>query len=85
MTVNKMNIEYWKSQLGEIWLEQMQMIHKGKNIEEIIGYAYADLISQPERLERADASDFKRIVNSWLSNKRPMVKKPSNRLDLTNI
>ncbi len=24
----KMTIEYWKAQLGELWLEQMQMIHK---------------------------------------------------------
>lgn len=84
MDTKKNTLEYWRSQLDEIWLEQMQMIHKGKDMEEIIGYAYADLISQPERMERANASDFKRLVNSWLSNKRPM--KPKTKLlDLTDL
>jgi hypothetical protein len=69
--MNRLSLDYWKSQLDEIWLEQMIIIHKGKNIDEIIGYAFADLMSQPERLETATASDFKRLVNSWLSNKRP--------------
>lgn len=69
--MNRLTLDYWKSQLDEIWLEQMAMVHKGKNIDEIIGYAFADLISQPERLEKADASDFKRLCNSWLSKTRP--------------
>lgn len=73
--MNKQSLDYWKSQLDEIWLEQMKMIHKGKNIDEIIGYAFGDLLSQPERLEKADASDFKRLVNSWLSNKVLMQQK----------
>lgn len=84
MDTKKNTLEYWKSQLDEIWLEQMKMIHKGKNMDEIIGYAFADLISQPERLERANASDFKRLVNGWLSNRKPEQKK-GVRIDLKNI
>lgn len=82
---SRMTIEYWKSQLDEIWLSNVACVHKGKDIDEIIGFAFMDLISQPQRLETATGEDFKRLVNSWLSNKRPQVKKPSNRLDLTNI
>lgn len=74
--MNRLSLDYWKSQLDDRWLEAMAMVHKGKNIDEIIGYAFADLMSQPERLEKADASDFKRLVNSWLSNKRPYNGKP---------
>jgi len=82
--MNKKNIDYWKSLLDEIWLEQITMIHKGKNIEEIIGFAYMDLISQPERMETANASDFKRLVNSWLS-KTKAEKKNVKLVDLTNL
>lgn len=84
MDAKKNTLDYWKSQLDEIWLDQMRMIHKGKNMDEIIGYAFADLISQDERLERATASDFKRLVNSWLSNRKPEQKK-GNRIDLRNV
>lgn len=66
----RQKLDYWKSQLEPYWLETMAYVHKGKNIEEVIGYAFADLLSQPERLKRADASDFKRLVNSWLINTR---------------
>ena len=67
--MNRFTLNYWKSQLDEIWLEQMKMIHRGKDLDKIIEHAYGDLISQDERLERATASDFKRLVNSWLSNR----------------
>ena len=82
--MDKKNIDYWKSLLDEIWLEQITMIHKGKDIEAIIGFAFMNLLSQPERLERSDASDFKRLVNSWLS-KTKAEKKNVKLIDLTNI
>lgn len=71
--MNRLSLDYWKSQLlaDEYWMQCMQMIHKGKDIEGIIGFAFADLMSQPERMAKADINDFKRLVNSWLSNKRP--------------
>ena len=69
MNTERFNIQYWKSQLDQIWLEQMKMIHRGKNLDQIIEYAYGDLISQ-DRVETATASDFKRLVNSWLSNRK---------------
>jgi len=71
--MNRLSLDYWKSQLlaDEYWMQCMQMIHKGKNIDEVIGFAFADLISQPERFARADINDFKKLVNTWLSNRRP--------------
>lgn len=69
MTPERFTINYWKLQLDEIWLEQMKLVHRNKDIDRIIEMAYGDLISQ-ERVETATASDFKRLVNSWLSNRK---------------
>lgn len=71
----KMTLDYWKSQLDSIWLEQMKMIHKGKDIDQAILESYGYLISDDTRLQNSDISDFKRLVNGWLSNKRPDQKK----------
>jgi hypothetical protein len=70
MTSEKTSLTYWQSQLDEIFLEQMAMVHRGKNIEEAIREAYGHLICDPDRLQNADQADFKRLVNGWLSNKR---------------
>lgn len=77
---NKMDFNYWKSQLDEQWLEAMAFVHRGKDIERGISEAFGDLVSQPERLEQSSANDFKKLVNSWLANQRrlkiaPTVKK----------
>ncbi len=69
--MNRLSLDYWKSQCGEIWLEQMAMIHRGKDINKAIEESYGYLICDPDRLAVTDASDFKRLVNGWLSNKRP--------------
>lgn len=70
MDSTKQTFSYWKSGLDEIWLEQMAIIHKGKNIEQACLEAYGHLISDEARLANADHSDFKRLVNGWLANKR---------------
>lgn len=85
MQADKMNLDYWKSQLDELWLENMRMIHKGKNIDEAIEQSFGYLISDELRLHNSDTSDFKRLVNGWLSNKRPEQKKVGQRIDLRNI
>jgi len=78
--INKMSLDYWKSQLDEQWLEAMAFVHRGKDIERGISEAFGDLVSQPERLEQSTSNDFKKLVNSWLANQRrakvaPVVKK----------
>lgn len=66
----KTSLDYWKSNLDEIWLEQMSMIHRGKNIDEAIAQAFGHLISDEIRLKNTDIGGFKRLVNTWLSNSK---------------
>jgi len=33
MIMDKMNPDYWKSQLDERWLEVMTIVHRGKDID----------------------------------------------------
>lgn len=65
------------------WMETMAMIHRGKNIEQAIAESYGHLIADEDRLKNSDLSDFKKLVNTWLSGKRPEVKK--GKRDLTNL
>jgi hypothetical protein len=55
----------------EIWKEQMQMIHKGKDLGRAIQESYAHLTSDPLRFAVSEVSDYKKVVNSWLSNQKP--------------
>lgn len=71
-------------QSDQIWWETMQMVHRGKNIPEVLGYAYLDMLSQPERFKAATMNDFKRLVNGWLSNKKP-VKPAFVKRDISNL
>lgn len=66
----KSSLDYWTSQLDNIWLEQMSMIHKGKNIDEAIAQSFGHLISDEIRLQNTDIGGFKRLVNTWLSNSK---------------
>lgn len=68
--IGRQTLDYWASQLDDIWREQMQMIHPGKNLDEAIRESFGHLIADPTRLENADIPDFKRLVNGWLSTKR---------------
>lgn len=84
--MDKMSFDYWKSQLDEIWLERISMVHRGKDIDRGILEAFGDLISQPERLEQSSANDFKKLVNSWLANqRRPKVIQQSDRLKFSDL
>ena len=67
-----MNTEfkYWRDLVDDIYFEKLEMIHKGKDVHNAIEKAYLDLLAQPERMARTTASDFKRLVNAWLSNER---------------
>ncbi len=81
---DKMNLDYWKSQLDERWLETMSIIHKGKSIETAVNESFGYLIADETRLENSTGSDFKRLVNGWLSNKRPNKSTPQ-KLKFTDL
>jgi len=83
--MERLTLEYWKSQLSEQWIETMKLVHKDKDIEQGILNAFGDLISNETRLQNADASDFKRLVNSWLANQRRNKVVVKTRLDLSGI
>ncbi len=83
--MNKHTLEYWKSQLDEIWLDSIKLVHRNKDIDKVIEYAYIDLLSQPDRINTASASDFKRLVNSWLSNRKPELTKVKPKRDISNL
>lgn len=71
MQNERFTLDYWKQQLDELWLSNIRYVHKGKDINKVIEFAFLDLLSQDNRIETATASDFKRLVNSWLSNRKP--------------
>lgn len=67
----------------EQWCETMAMIHRGKDLEQAIKESYGHLIADEERHKAAGLKEFKTLVNTWLSGKRPEVKK--GKRDLTNL
>jgi hypothetical protein len=74
-TVNGNKKEFFFEVLkDELWIESLQVTHKGKNIEQAVNEAYQHLLSTPTRYANSDQSDFKRLVNSWLSNRKSEVK-----------
>lgn len=58
----------------EIWIEQMEMVHPGKDIPKAIREAYAHL-GAGGRLLNGTTADFKKTINSWLSNQKPQQRK----------
>lgn len=88
--MDKTSFTYWQPILeDEIWMGNMRYIHKGKDINQAALEAFGHLISDPLRLANADHADFKRLVNSFLTNKRFPTKTQPNGfkklVDLKNI
>lgn len=61
-------LDFYQSQFDSLFLEQMQMHHKGKEVGRAIGESYGHLLSDPLRVKNMDGSDFKKFLNTWLSN-----------------
>lgn len=75
--MDRFDLQYWKGQLDDIWLERVTMVHKGKNVNIAIEQAFIHLISDEVRMNNSDTSDFKRLVNSFLINQKPQKKQES--------
>lgn len=67
------------------WVETMNMIHRGKNLEQAIAESYGHLIADEQRQKNSDLSDFKKLVNTWLTNKKPEAIKVDQRERLKNL
>lgn len=77
---------YQELQKDEAWINTMKYLHKGKDIEQGIREAYGHLIADDDRHKNSNMSDFKRLVNSWLSNKRfPRENAVKVKRDLSNL
>ncbi len=68
-----------------MWIETMKYIHKGKDIEQGIKEAYGHLIADEDRHKNSTMSDFKKLVNTWLTNKRFPRENVKKRKDLSNL
>lgn len=62
------NFLWFKSCFDEMYLEELKMVHKGKDIQQAILESYAHLAADKQRIKRADQSDCKKLLNTWLTN-----------------
>ena len=53
-----------------MFVENLKMTHKGKDYMQAAKEAYSHLAADPVRLKMAEASDCKRLLNTWLSNQK---------------
>ena len=65
------DIVWFQNQINERFYETLKFNHKGKDISKAIQDSYAHMLSDPERLARADPSDVRKLVNTWLVNQKP--------------
>lgn len=63
-------LEWFLNQFDEMFVENLKMTHKGKDFMQAAKEAYAHLAADPIRLHSAEASDCKRLLNTWLSNQK---------------
>lgn len=54
----------------EYWMDTMATIHRGKDLEQAIRESFGHLIADEDRHKNSTLADCKRLVNSWLTNKR---------------
>lgn len=74
----EISLSDFENLFDDIWKEQVQMVHKGKNLKEIIPKAYLHL-SAGGRLLNGTTAEFKQCVQAFLNNEKPENgrKKPS--------
>lgn len=61
-------LEEFKACIDELYLEQLKMAHKGKDVDLAINQAFLHVSAKNEKI---DAAGVKKLVNTWLSNMRP--------------
>jgi len=63
-------LAWFESQIDEMYLENLKMTHKGKDIPQAIKESYNHIASDTLRLHNLDGAGAKRLVNTWLTNTR---------------
>lgn len=64
------DLNWFKKQIGEIWLDQLPS-EKKKNVPRALEEAWAHLSANELELHNADSARCKRLLNTWLSNMKP--------------
>lgn len=81
VNVKERTLDWFKKQIDPIFLENLKMSQKGKDIDKAIKESYAHMAADNQRLARSDSSDCKKLVNTWLSNtKQDEIDKPKRNL-----
>lgn len=65
------SLEWFVGCLDEMFVEQMKMTHRGKDLHQAAKEAFNHMAADKHRLRNADEADVKRLVNTWLSNQKP--------------
>ncbi len=75
----KLKIDFWKKAIksDEYWCEVAQMNHKGKDLDKAIAESFLHASSDKNRLVKMDIGDFKKLLNTWLSNTKSDRTKPN--------
>lgn len=60
------DIAWFKSHFDELFLEQLKMIHKDKDIDRAIQESYVHLLA--DGIDTADTQRCKKLLNTWLIN-----------------
>jgi hypothetical protein len=79
---NEKTREWFNSCLDDMFKETLQMTHKGKSIEQAAAEAWVYLSADKNRLRAADASDVKKLVNTWMGNMKTGKVKSFNLSDI---
>lgn len=64
------NFAWYKSQFDEAFLSEISMIHRGKDVEAAILQSWAHMGADKRRLAASEASDCKKLLNTWLTNQK---------------
>lgn len=64
----KKTLEWFVSQIDEIYLENLKYAHKGKDIQQAVKEAYNHVASDSLRLKNLDGAGAKKLINTWLTN-----------------
>jgi len=71
-------LAWFRGQIDELFFENLQMTHKGKDVEQAIKEAYAHAASDEFRLKNMDGAGAKKLVNTWLANSKNGQKEKPN-------
>lgn len=77
------DLTWFKSQLDDIFLDRMKLLHNGKNIEQAIKEAYGHLLASD--INQADRRRCQTLLNSWLSNQKPSKNQGIEEKDFLNL